>query len=83
MGYTKDGHITNFWPDDTSNTIYIEDTKSMSILDIISKAKEKWGEDIMLDSLTISAESIHTSCLYYDLYDSSDYTDFIVLEYLP
>lgn len=81
MGYTKEGHITKFWPDDTDTTMYIEDNKIINILDIVAKAKEKWGEDMDLSSLTISVEHIHTDCLYYDGYDSSDWTDFIVLEY--
>lgn len=83
MGYTNRGSITDFWPDDTDTKMYIEDGSffDCSIADIIEKAKEKWGKQIDLDKVLIRPENIHTTCIYYDAYDPSDYTDFIVLEY--
>ena len=83
MGYTNRGSITDFWPDDTDTKMYIENYKANSIICLIEKAKEKWGENIDLSQLVVQAENIHTECIYYDLHDSSDYTDFIVLEYDP
>ena len=41
------------------------------------------GDDANLDDFVISAEHIHTECLYYDRYDPSDYENFIVIEYDP
>lgn len=79
MSYTtrNNGNITDFWPDDTEDTIYLTDY-GMSISDLIDKANDKWP-NVSLDDITISAEKIHTSCLYYDLYDGGDWTNFIVL----
>ena len=83
MSYSKNGAITNFWPDDTDTLMYIEDYKANSIVYLIEKAKEKWGENIDLSHLVIQAEYIHTEYIYFDGCDSDDYTDFIVLEYDP
>jgi hypothetical protein len=79
MGYTKNGSITNFWPDDTDDMLYIQDSYGISLIEIISKATEKWP-GVRLDDLEISAEYIHTHCIYYDLHDSGDYTNFIVIK---
>lgn len=76
MGYTTRGSITDFWPDDTEDTLYLTD--GYSLQDIIEKAKEKWP-DASFDNISLSPEHIHTSCLYYDRYDGNDYTTFTVI----
>lgn len=70
------GTITNFWPDNTLSEMYILGSDGYSLKDILDKAKEHFGE-CNLDELEITAEHIHTDCLYYDRYDSSDYTNFL------
>ena len=47
--------------------------------DIIEAAKKKWGEDINLCDIIIEAEKIHTSCIYYDQHDPSDWTNYLKL----
>jgi len=81
MGYsTRTGtRIRDFWPDDDTNTIYITSDSSPSLADIIEQARDKWGADVSLDDIEITSEKIHTHCLGYDLYDPSDYTDFIII----
>ena len=37
--------ITNFWPDDTENEIYIEDTGNISLQDIIDIINKEWGRN--------------------------------------
>jgi hypothetical protein len=82
--YSNNGRIKNFWPDDIEgNTIYLDGSASLSLSHIIEKAKEAFGASIDFDDIEISTEYIHTSCLGYDLYDSSDYTCFIVITYSP
>lgn len=82
MGYTRDGSITNFWPDDDDKTMYIDSKfQSISFSHILEKAKEKWGEHISLYDLEVEAQNIHTHCIYYDCHDSGDYTDFLVITY--
>ena len=80
MGYTKvkhaNGIITNFWPDDTEDTMYLAGSHSFN--DIIEYCQEKWP-DISMDNITISTEDIHTDCIYYDLYDAGDHTTFLVI----
>lgn len=84
MGYTtrkhSGGEITDFWPDDTDTCFYLATGISGStytMAELLERAKEKWGKTTELINLEIGAEYIHTSCLYYDRYDSSDYTTFI------
>lgn len=78
MGYTKEGSIDNFWPDDTETTMYL--AYETNLAEIFEIAKRKWPE-ATLESLEISAEKIHTSCIYYDLYDGGDWTNFLVITY--
>lgn len=81
MGYGKRrGTIVTFWPDDTETTMYISSDSFTSMSDLFKKISEKWPGANMND-MHISAEHIHTDCLYYDRYDAGDYTNFIVIEY--
>lgn len=83
MGYTtRPGtSITDFWPDDTDTRIYIAtDGGSLPLADLLAKAKEKWP-GATLENTEISCEKIHTHCIYYDLYDAGDYTDFLIIQY--
>lgn len=79
MGYTtrNNGAIADFWPDDTEDTIYTYNGITMG--DMFVMAANKWGH-ITMDDISISAEHIHTTCLYYDSYDPMDYTDFVVIK---
>lgn len=69
--------ITDFWPDDSDTEIYLEDSIT-TLQDIIDKAQEKWPT-MPFSEVQINPKKIHTHCLYYDRYDPSDHTDFIVL----
>lgn len=77
MGYSyrNGGRIVDFWPDETDDQFYI--VEHASLADILERAKEKWGEDISLEEINVESLYIHTSCLTYDAYDSSDYTKFL------
>ena len=82
MGYSNNGNT--FWPDDDKNTIYLESDRSFTLADIIYMVQSKWPDlsdfdSLDLDSINISAESIHTDCLGYDLHVPTDYTNFIVI----
>lgn len=81
MGYTtrNNGQIKDFWPDDTADTLYLEG--SATLQDILQRAREKWGAELLLDHLTIAPEHIHTRCLTYDLHDPSDYDNFLCITY--
>lgn len=87
MGYSSRrgslGHqITDYWPDDSDFEMYISGDAAPNITDIINWAKQKWPEAKM-EEITIEPEHIHTECIYYDLHDPMDYTNFIVLRYDP
>ena len=76
MGYTTNNGIENFWPDDTDSVKYI--SFSTAFDELYNKIDE-WWPDVNIRDIIISVEYIHTKCLTYDLYDSSDYTCFIVI----
>lgn len=78
MGYTTRGSITDFWPDDTEDKKYLV-SDVINLESLYEKIKE-WWPNTHLSNISISSEKIHTSCIYYDLYDPSDYTDFIIIE---
>jgi hypothetical protein len=84
MGYTtRPGtEIVDYWPDNTDTELYIVSNSGYSLAAILDIAKEKWP-DVSLENITIESEKIHTNCVYYDLYDPCDYTDFIILTYNP
>lgn len=80
MGYTKDGRITNFTPDDTDQEFYIEATcQDIDLLEILTQAREKWGQHLQYGDLRVRPEKIHTRCIYYDLHDPSDWDDYLVI----
>lgn len=74
MGYTQEGSIRKFWPDDDENTMWF--TSEQAFGDILTEVRLKWPT-VRIESLTISAEHVHTDCIGYPRYDPSDYTDFI------
>lgn len=77
MGYTMNGLVKEFWPDNDDKTMYLTGEYSLScILELI---KEKWGEDVDMDKIHINSEYIQTNALGYDRYDPSDYTEFTVI----
>lgn len=87
MGYytrpnTYGGVIQCFEPDNDEKTLYIEAQYSgISLMDLIQKISDHFGPEsislLQAQDFTIEVENIHTDCLYYDLYDSNDYTDYI------
>lgn len=65
-----------FWPNDGENAFYIPGESDME--DILARIEAKWPGAKMAD-ITIEADYIQTHCLGYDLYDSGDYTKFILI----
>lgn len=83
MGYYKNqSGIDCFEPDNDTTTLYIRAGCGYTLSEIFEKCKEYFGESTSLDNIEITSEKIHTDCIYYDLYDSSDYTDYIVCTFV-
>lgn len=80
MGYYTEGKIRNFYPDDTDTKMYIRSDENMSIEELFAVANDHFKEKFDSMDVKISCEHIQTTHLGYDVYDPSDYTDFIVLE---
>ena len=78
--YTNASGIACFEPDNTETTVYLPySTDLESLLDV---AKESFGYDVDIATIMVSTEQIHTSCIGYDMYDSSDWTTYTVLTIL-
>jgi len=82
MGYSyrNNGCIKDYWPDNTDTVIYLNAADDYDLAAIMQVIKNNWP-DATPEDIRITSEYIHTECLTYDSYDSSDYTNFIVLTY--
>lgn len=81
MGYHKDERGCRFYtPDNDENTLYIQSEPKWSFSQILEEIKLHFGEDSTFEQFKISSEKIHTDYLGYDCYDSSDYTDYLIIE---
>ncbi len=69
--------MRNYTPTSTKDTLYI--LREVSLSDLLSTVKEKWGVDVNLEDIEISSEFIHTRCLGYDLHDHSDWDEYLVI----
>lgn len=79
MGYrTRNGSIRTFTPDDNKDTLYINTWNGTSLENIREGIQTKWP-GIKDNELNFEAEHIQTDCIGYDRYDSSDYTDYLVV----
>lgn len=65
-------------PKDTDKLIHLN--SGISLKEIMDMAQHKWGENINFEDISVSSESIQVQCFGYDLYDSGDYMNFIILE---
>lgn len=77
MGYTYDGAIKNYWPDNSENTLYIQSSRRLD--DLLETAQEYFGDRYNPEKIFIEPVHIHTYCLTYDQYDPGDYTTFIMI----
>ena len=68
--------MSEYWPKNTKRTIYLYG--EYTIAEILNRINEKWP-NCNPESITLSSEYIHINCLTYDLYDSNDYKEFLVI----
>jgi len=79
MAIAERAGIRSFWPDNTADKLYIPDyAGGIGGAELWKKIQEKWP-GITMEELYIASEHIHTDHLTYDLYDSSDYTNFLCI----
>jgi hypothetical protein len=65
-------------PENTKDTLYIAEYENLSLMELLTKIREYWPDE-SFDNLDIQGEHIQVDCFGYDLYDSSDYMNFIVV----
>lgn len=68
--------IENYTPVDTDDTLYLLENTTLSVM--LDAIKEKWG-DVDFDNIRVDPQYIHTRCLGYDLYDASDFDNYLVI----
>lgn len=67
--------MKSFSPTDTETSFWVRDCENLEV--IIERAQEKWGDTVDLGLITITPHHIQERSIGYDLYDSSDYGDYI------
>lgn len=78
MGYSNGGN--EFTPDNDETTLYIEcQGRDIPFNEVLEQIKSHFGTDVDLETISISSDKIHTRCRHYDLYDSTDYDDYLVI----
>jgi len=65
------------WPTDTATKIHY--ASSIDLETLLGTIEDRWP-DADTEDITITAANIQTRCFGHDVYDSGDYTDFIILE---
>lgn len=75
--FGSSGKIRCFKPDDTADSFYLDGALEWTLQEIFDKAKDKWGDTVDINKITIWPEYIHTDCIGYDKYDPGDYTNYL------
>lgn len=65
-------------PVETEKDLWIYSNNLVSLADVIEKVQEKWP-GVSLDKVQIEAYKHHQYATTYDIYDSSDYVDYIYI----
>lgn len=70
----------SYWPENTKDTLYLDSYDTTSLDYILKAAKRHFrNENLTIEDVDVSIEHIHTACVGYDQYVSSDYTNFFVI----
>lgn len=83
MGEYRDASgVRHYTPDNDKNTLYLRASDYIYASYLMEMIEKHFG-DVDLNDVTISSMQINTRHIDYDLYDSADWDDFIVVEYFP
>jgi hypothetical protein len=66
-------------PTSDSTILYIRGT-TCPLNEIMEESIKHFGPNVSLSDLSIGREHFHARCIGYDLYDPSDYDDYITIE---
>ena len=66
------------FPVETEKDLWIYSNNLVSLAEIIEKVQEKWP-NISLDKIQIEAYNHHQYATTYDIYESSDYVNYIYI----
>lgn len=73
------GHtIRTFRPDDTEDTLCCSENVCLDLAELRKQTQAKWP-GIQDDELVLEAQHIQTDCVYNREYDSTDYTNYIII----
>lgn len=80
MGYSTDlWGRQSYWPDNSDNKLYIASPLGCNPHELVRMCQQHFGDSVDMDKLEITAETLHTQNLSYDIYDPGDYTNFLVI----
>ena len=69
-----------YWPENTQDTLYLDSCGPITLEYILMASRRHFmNQNLTMEDIEVSIEHIHTSCVGYDLYESSDYTNFFVI----
>lgn len=68
----------DYTPQNDENTLYIPSGYNLNLSELLEMATDHFP-GVELSDLTIESEKIHTRCITYDLYDSGDWDDYIII----
>lgn len=77
MKYVKNGGSTDCFPEETDNELWVG-SGYLTIESLIELSQKKWPTKSLSD-IKIEAVNHHEYNIYYDVYESGDYVDYIVL----
>ena len=69
-----------YTPESTPNKLYYLANDETSLASLMDIARAHFGSPFEPCDYIISSEYIHTRCIGYDLYDPTDYDNYIVVE---
>ena len=70
----------NYWPENTQDTLYLDSFAPTTLEYILMVSRRHFmNENLTMEDVDVSIEHIHTACVGYDQYVSSDYTNFFVI----
>lgn len=81
MGYERrlgPYDIVDYTPDNDQDILYIRSNSEINLDDLIDQIEDHFGTRD-LSKFSISSEYIHTRCIYYDIFDSGDYDNYIII----
>lgn len=71
--------IYDDYPENDENTLYLLSNRKMNFSDVLSNIEDHFGRCVDFSELEIESAKLHTRCVTYDLYDPTDWDEYIII----